>query len=505
MTNHRYSRINILSAILLLAGIVFSTAVFAANEDNVGGFAWSENIGWISFNDDAIDGAPAPDPGDPSNKEYGVSINENTGVISGYAWSGDTANPGALEGIGWISFNAADTTGCNGCSGDSCIPKVNLTADVNGKRAVTGWARAISACKDNLWNGSNCTGGGAGDLAGGWDGCLKFKDSYIDSEGDFYGWMSSSADLNNGVIGWVNLNSVNCTGAVCTANTAYKVHTSANFAPVPDMECGGSCTGGYCDSTDDSTWELFAPTGDCFQCAFTVLNNSIGDNCTKWEVVDGGGNIVYESGPWPGGQALTFDGSIPEGNYRLILRVSNLAPTVSGNSNCAKAGTFAEKVHRIKIKKDINADFMCTIDDVEAVDSGEDPGAIDSLNWLDCESEDFKGKVMKGQKIFVADKVSLEKHSVKSGGASHITGRSWSFIVDKKNIDGGDDLISSFTVGKKNENIKLSVSDDIGRSNCKIIDFNGKTLPKWQEINPVSMIVDGLYANFSKLFTAFAY
>jgi len=74
---------------------------------------------------------------------------------------------------------------------------------------------------------------GRGNIAGGWDGCLKFEDSYIDSNGDFHGWMASSADATTGVIKWISLNSVDCDGTNCTADAAYKLYTSATFGRPP--------------------------------------------------------------------------------------------------------------------------------------------------------------------------------------------------------------------------------------------------------------------------------
>ncbi|MDD5031678.1 MAG: hypothetical protein PHR36_01380, partial [Patescibacteria group bacterium] len=59
----------------------------AASDNNVTGYAWSENIGWISFscsNDNSC-----------LTVDYGVAVDPATGNISGYAWS---------ENIGWISF-----------------------------------------------------------------------------------------------------------------------------------------------------------------------------------------------------------------------------------------------------------------------------------------------------------------------------------------------------------------------------------------------------------------
>lgn len=113
---------------------------------NVLGFAWSENIGWISFNNLS----------DGSATSYGVNISPlavtGTGDLSGHAWS---------ENIGWISFNRLDTgtppfAPFNGATGP--IAQVDWTT---GK--VTGWARAMS---------------GFGSV-GGWDGWIKLSDDNV--------------------------------------------------------------------------------------------------------------------------------------------------------------------------------------------------------------------------------------------------------------------------------------------------------------------------------------
>lgn len=133
---------------------------------NLTGFAWSENIGWISFNS-ISDGSPTT---------YGVSVDTSTGALSGMAWS---------ENIGWISFNSADVSGCPVAP---CSPQVNLS---NG--TVSGFARALS------YNGSN----------GSWDGWLGLSYSSIVmnlATGAFsgYAWGGGDSALVSGVVGWVN-------------------------------------------------------------------------------------------------------------------------------------------------------------------------------------------------------------------------------------------------------------------------------------------------------------
>lgn len=100
------------------------------------------SIGWISFNslncdidgDGVYEGAgeiggPAPE-GCPTSgvvNSYGVNINPSTGIFSGYAWS---------ENVGWISFNSGELVGC---PSGSC----QAIMDVNSGN-VSGWARACA-------------------------------------------------------------------------------------------------------------------------------------------------------------------------------------------------------------------------------------------------------------------------------------------------------------------------------------------------------------------------
>jgi len=149
----------------------------AAATDNVWGWAWSSNIGWISFNCNNIYNgvleSHCTDAGYSSN--YGINVT-STGVLSGYAWSSN---------IGWISFNSADLIGCPVAP---CEASVNL-----GNGEVYGWAKALTA-------------------ADGWDGWIRLRDTN-------YGvWIDSSispSELRNWawsdiVIGWISFNVRNC-------------------------------------------------------------------------------------------------------------------------------------------------------------------------------------------------------------------------------------------------------------------------------------------------------
>lgn len=110
--------------------LLLASPVYAGTEHNMSGWAWSSNIGWISFNCTNI----SDDVCNSSN--YGVNKNDN-GTLVGYAWSSN---------IGWIQFGGLDTNSMPSGSGTKSIDaKVN-----DGK--LEGWAKALSA-DGNGWDG----------------------------------------------------------------------------------------------------------------------------------------------------------------------------------------------------------------------------------------------------------------------------------------------------------------------------------------------------------------
>lgn len=82
---------------------------------NIGlsGYAWSENAGWVSFNSENCDAngngyidvgaCGGEDDIDTPIQDYVVSFDNVTGDLSGYAWN---------ENVGWITFNGAEVAGC---------------------------------------------------------------------------------------------------------------------------------------------------------------------------------------------------------------------------------------------------------------------------------------------------------------------------------------------------------------------------------------------------------
>ncbi|MDI6591590.1 MAG: PKD domain-containing protein [Patescibacteria group bacterium] len=180
--------------LLIVFGFFAIGFVLASSADNVWGWAWSENIGWISFNCTNTNWC--------ATSNYGVNI-ENSGYFSGYAWS---------ENIGWISFNRAET-GPPPTSPDynPYLAKVDLET---GK--VSGWARALAY--GDGWSGWIKLRGRTTEAVPKEYGVVIDKDS-----GEFSGWAWSDM-----VIGWI---SFNCKNQEVCETSDYKVKTSFAFLP----------------------------------------------------------------------------------------------------------------------------------------------------------------------------------------------------------------------------------------------------------------------------------
>ena len=203
----KYLKWKFLTVCLFSIAIIFSVFnfVFAGTRDNVGGWAWSSNFGWVSFNCTATYSC--------GSVNHGVNVDRINGYFEGYAWSGN---------VGWISFEESDAppdnytfnTGCfdqpSTCtSANDCTACYNYT---NGK--VYGWAKILSL-------GS-----------GGW---IKMDHGQSDEvsvgslDGLFsgYGWNGNSDGTG---LGWLSFSCENEVGGCATSN--YKVFGDfANNAP----------------------------------------------------------------------------------------------------------------------------------------------------------------------------------------------------------------------------------------------------------------------------------
>jgi len=176
----------LLNAFALIVGVALSVTFFLTaaqpvssdTTDNLSGWAWSENIGWISFN--------CTNSGSCASSDYGVNV-KNSGDLQGYAWS---------ENVGWVSFEFGDIKSCPDAPPQAaCKPTLNQTTG-----QATGWARA-------------CAGTVTGDCSGtdridGWDGWIHLGDqpNYgVTVAGCTWGGYAWGSD----VVGWIHFSGTN--------------------------------------------------------------------------------------------------------------------------------------------------------------------------------------------------------------------------------------------------------------------------------------------------------
>lgn len=279
----------------------------AGSGQNVSGYAWSDTIGYISFNSTS----------DGSTSSYGVNVDPATGNFSGQAWSSspDTTKTPPQGGVGWISFDRAVTGNPpaapyqTGVFTDP-IAKADITTG-----AVTGWARALSACTLDALGNLSPTPCVTDPNAGGWDGWIKLAKDASDtgssygvtitpSTGNFagYAWGGAQVDasgnsITGGVsdIGWINFAgnaqdgsaylvkgptlSTTCTASSCTGGTLCNLTTGSCVPSGGSCGPGNSCGFGQaCNSLNTCVY----PYGSCStstDCAGGQICPVGGGNC----------------------------------------------------------------------------------------------------------------------------------------------------------------------------------------------------------------------------------
>jgi hypothetical protein len=189
--------------------------VKAQGSNNVSGYAWSEGIGWISFN--------CSNDSSCGTIDYGVNVDATTGNFSGYAWS---------DNVGWISFNRSDT-------GDPPAdpytnPAETIIANYDSATdKVNGWAKILSLGDDGWINFNQPNESGLPlefpatlpiDFGG-----VSFGVSISSDTSEFTGWAWNGNDDGSG-IGWISFNCAD-TGAGGCAGQDYKVISSMNAPP----------------------------------------------------------------------------------------------------------------------------------------------------------------------------------------------------------------------------------------------------------------------------------
>jgi hypothetical protein len=158
-------------------------------------YAWSENVGWISFKDGAKP----------------VIVSDN-GDLNGYAWS---------ENVGWIQFG--------GLSGFPNTSNGTNAKIVGGQ--ITGWARVVSGIAPS-----------GVDNRGGFDGWISLSGSNfgVTVNGSNLGGYAWGSD----VIGWIDMSGVSISKLLnpCTGPYGTVIPDGQNFTFFSKPDSTNSCT-----------------------------------------------------------------------------------------------------------------------------------------------------------------------------------------------------------------------------------------------------------------------
>jgi parallel beta-helix repeat protein len=388
------------------------------------GWAYSENISWISFscqNTMAIG----------TGVNYGVDIDEANSRLSGYAWS---------DYIGWISFNNTDLVGC---PSGTCQASINMSTG-----GLTGWARALSPVGKPLSE------------TGGWDGWIKLSGSNygvtLNSTPDpseFQNWAwggDPNNDNNEAVIGFISFNGDNVVGG---ADYAVYTGLSVNNAPTAAISCNpASCTIYHTEvlilNNDSSDPDGTAPLGNITQ--------------SQWETSKPpAGYIVRQiCSIVPILCNLTPQNYVGVGLAGIGSYIARLTVTDAG-------GLFSTATKNFSILRDASAGFMCSLGEFGP--------------WENCDSMAIVP--LDGQIVWFFDDSSLAEYSQASQGA-FITSRRWS----KNGVDFSvlNNQKTSIAASLPSMNIILTVTDNAGRSASitHTIGVGTLPLPTWNEIAP---------------------
>jgi len=245
----------------------------ASSSDNVTGWAWNSNIGWVSFN--CTNDSPVP----CEDSNYGVSIDPATGHFSGYAWS---------SSIGWISFNDinppdsyAFNTNC--ATAGSCAAGGNCTACYNqADNKVYGWGKILTL-GDNGWI----------KLSGSWANGV----SVDPATGDFSGW-AWNANTDKSGIGWLSFNCTNDSPACGSSN--YKVTGDVNRPPsaialnAPNWSFAEAA--GVLGALNARLgWTFSDPDAGSSQSAYQIIVNTSDSTVTPLPIFDSEKCLGYQS------------------------------------------------------------------------------------------------------------------------------------------------------------------------------------------------------------------
>ena len=393
------------------------------------GYAWSENIGWISFN--------CKNNNSCGKVDYKVKVNENK-TLSGYAWS---------ENIGWISFNASDL---NGCPSAPCEARIS---DDNTK--ITGWARAIRPKIPE------------GQTLGGWEGWIKLSGSgyglgiteitpspnssvkKYQISGFVWGGGGNSRD--SAVIGWTKFKG-DTYGVV--------IEPEPTGEPEPTETTDGGCNRNQ-PSIEVSPSSLEWNDNDLTY-TLTITNNDSNCGASSFDIK------LEEQKEQENKKCLIY----PKNNFttEAISSGRSVRIDITVNASNCDEGTYTTKVKATNISSDmssealfntivppspnpppenLNVDFKCSR---SQTDSTED--------YVDC---DKIGRLGKDGTLYLEDITSTINEGLILSESSDLVSRKWTLF------DGEEKEVASCEIGRDSPKYCIISSSDYKRAKVKVL------------------------------------
>lgn len=280
------------------------------------GYAWSSNIGWISFA--------------TSTNGNNLATIDSSGNISGFAWS---------PNIGWVKFGGLSSFPTGGGTVAS-----NAIYD-NTTKLITGWARA---CAGTI--SGNCTS--MTSRSDGWDG-------WISLFGTGYGVnlnSSPSYAWGGDVVGWVDFGGVSVKGSngvngqcgasqgqtststpdsnLCSVGSALSVGESSDFRTYI-WSCsgtnGGSSVACYVNRICDGGKIISRIDGSCVTATCgNGVSCSSGYACVNNQCLDTSTNCIQDGVVLQAGSSADFYSS----------RISKICDSLGQNRTCQPGGSL---------------------------------------------------------------------------------------------------------------------------------------------------------------------
>lgn len=473
-----------------------------AGNDLVGGSSsGTASIGWISFSGSncggtSCNGTTCTGTGFPSGcpngsyADYGVTITnqgDGTANLGGYAWS---------DNLGWITFNQSELSGC---PSGTCAAKLDISS---GK--ITGWARVCavfqSGCSGTLKSNTELGGwDGWIKLSGTTSDGHNYGWTIDAATGDFHGNIFGSTNTGDpagaGVIGWI---SANCQeggasgGNIC-ASSNYKLHTDF-IQLTAKMACDASaCQGSqvFCDcdaagncANPNSTWKMYQPIGGC---DFILKNFSTPAGQiqqSQWTIgsfnqtISGKADLAVPS--------TILSSAIP---YDVTLKVSN-------------GLTDSTVTHKLLIMDEIRAGFMCSVDNTNWRPCSTMVNSIPSGATLYLKDDSTIPGVGLNYSLPSSGASLTSRNWTMTPVVGGVPGTPVSInpIIEVGTPPVQTQDTNSITASTPLNGvviIKLTVYDSNGRIGSREYTFRANPMPKWKEISPLGIkwqdMLAGLY------------